>query len=437
MSSTVKDLSPVHKELTVTVPAAEIEKAADRVYAKLAKEARVRGFRKGRVPRGVLRRMFGKAVLMDVRGDVVASAFAEAVAEHALEPVDEPDIEVGDIEAGKDYQFTVRLHTAPRLDEMTYDGIELERRRVEVPEERVREELEKLRARMATAVELEKPRPAAEGDLVLVELERFEDGEWKETSMPPQEIVLEKGGVRDEFVEALTGAEVGDRPVVELGGPEDPEERRTRFRATVTEIKGRVLPELDDELAKDTGAFDTLEELTADVERRLRESLEEAERDRLKNALYEELVEKNPMELPEGLVHKQGEAMKAQFQGMFGGDGGVDESVAKTLAEGAEQNARRLVHRHFLTREAARHAEIEVTDADVDAELERMAKRSGMPLPRVRAELADAGRRAELEAELLERKVVDFALGQVKVTEVDEPSDAADASPKAGGAKDE
>ncbi len=431
MPSTVKTLSPVLCELRITVPAARVDEVVEKAIGRLARETKLAGFRRGKVPRAVIQRMFGKALLADLRGELVAGAYVDALEEHGIEPVAEPEIEVerfGELTRGQDFEFTIEVPIAPRLEQVSFEGIEVARRPVEVPADLVDRQLADIRSRLATAVDLDEPRPASTGDLVSVELERRIAGEWKKSEPPVDQLVLEPGEIREEFIAALTGTIPGDEREIELPAPDEGAEG-LKFRARVIGVQERRLPDLDDELAKDASEFETLAELRADIERQAREAKETEERKRLRHDLFDALRQANPMDLPETLVRRQTRAVQDNLRGMLGLDSGEQEgdeaghAVREAVLAGAEKTAREIVHQHFLLRELARLHELETTDADVEAEIEHIAARSGMPVPRLRAELAKDDRRHELAARLLEDKVFDFALARVKVVETVAPPD--------------
>ena len=425
MPSTMKNINPVLVELSIEVTPDEIQNSLNKAYSQLSKEARVRGFRKGKVPRAVLKRMFGKAVLSDLKGDLVSKGFFDAIKEHDLNPIGEPDFEVEDeVLEGEPYRFSVKVETSPRLEEVVYEGIELERHKVEVPGDRVNEELARLQSAMATAANLDDPRAARLGDLVGVGMKRWVDGEWKGPATKPQEVVLEDGAAPDEFLKEIPGMNVGDEKEIVLGEVAEGQEPN-KFLCTIDSIKERQLPELDDEFAKDLGDFDNLEQLKADIEKRIGDGLAKTEEDRLRHAMFDALREKNPMELPERILAQQAQMMRMQFAGMMGAQGEDEgkEEALKKLDESTEKAARDIVHQHFLIEEIARHGEIEVNDEDLEAEIAEMSERSGLPVPKVKAELAKNNRLGEIKTTILERKVFDFVLPKVKITETDAPAD--------------
>jgi trigger factor len=424
--STVNELSPTLKEIAIEVSGEDVARAVERAYAKLGREARVRGFRRGKAPRGVLRRMYGKALLNEVRGEIVSAAFVDALKEHDIDPVSEPEIDADELIEGQGYSFKFTIETTPRLEEVNLEGIEVERYKVEVASELVDVELKRLRDGMATTTDLEEPRPARAGDMVRINGKRWEEGEWTSARMPPeQELVLERGSLPDELFEALEGASVDEEKVVEIPHT-GPEGKPGRLLIKLLGIKERQLPELDDELAKDVGDFETLADLEADVEQRLKEMLEKNENDRIKQSLFSELRDKNPLELPASLVERQTQAMKEQFRSMLAQaektEDADEEAARKKLEDGAGEAARNVIHQHLLMKEIARLWEVQVADDELDEELKTMAQQSGLPLPMLRAEYAKGGRLDELKSNIVERKVFDLALTKVKIVEVDRPT---------------
>jgi trigger factor len=426
LPSTVKNLSPVLAELEIEVSPEQIEESYNRALSQLAREAKVRGFRKGKVPKAVLKRMFGKAVLADLREDVVGRHFLEALREHDVDAIGEPEIDAGDIAEGAPYRFSVKVETSPRLAAINYDGIELERHTPRVQPAALDAELGRLRSAMATTADLEEPRPAAIGDMVRIQMTKWADGAWADPPMQPQDLVLEESSAPPQFLEALPGMGVGDEREIEFGQPREDGERN-RFLCKVMAVQRRVLPDLDDEFAKDLGEFATLADLRADIEGRMLESQERQEEERLRHALFDALRERNPLELPARILDKQTRLMKEQFAGMLGGDGDGDgDGAMRRLEEGTEKAAREMIHQHFLQAEIVRHGALEVTDADLEAELARMSERTGLPVPKLKAELSKSQRMVEVRNNLMERKVFDFVLPRVRIIDTEPPAAVSD-----------
>ncbi len=423
MPSTMKRINPAVVEFAIEVPTQEIDKHINKAYSRLSREAKVRGFRRGKVPRAVLKRMFGPAMLSELLSEIVSKFFIESLEEHGVEPISEPEIDAGELAEGQPFTYTVKVETSPRLEEINFNGIEISRNPVTVSREMIDKELERLRSALATTLEIDEPRPAQEGDLVTLEMKRWMDDGWKDAGMPPQELVLVEGAVPSEILAAVQGMNVDEEKEIECG--ETPEgEDPVRFLGRLVSVRLRKLPDIDDEFAKDLGDFDTLTQLEEDIEKRTRESLEKNEEDRLRHELFDALREKNDMVLPPTILEKQTQMMKAQLAGMMGRskDDANDEPFTE-IDESARGAARNIVHQHFLLREVARQHDLEVGEKDVEIELKRMSELTGIPVPKLKAELADSQRMSEVMTSLLERKVFDFVAPKVMIINAEQVVD--------------
>jgi trigger factor len=430
LSSVIKKLSPVEVEIEITVPAEAVGAAIEGALSRIGREAQVRGFRKGRAPRSVVRRLYGRAVLAELQPELVSEHYVAALTEHALDPVSDPELVAsGEIVEGAPFTCTLKVEVGPRLEALVVDGVELSRRKVAPTPAEIEAELRHLQSVMAKTAALAEPRPAAAGDAIRLEIRRWRDGAWQEQPLPTQELVLAADEMRPELFAALPGMSVGDEREV-VFPPEGQDDEPAKFLCKLLEVKARVVPPLDDELAKDVGDFETLAALEEDIAKRRAATLEREEEKRQRHELFDKLREKNPLELPPRILGQQAEMMTSQLLGMMGRGEGAEEPPAETvekLGESAKVAARDVVHQHFLVREIARLGGLEITDADVEAELAQMAGATGLPLPQVKARMAQGSRLSELKVGLMERKVFDFVKPKVKIVEVDPP-----AAPPAG-----
>lgn len=423
MTSILKSLSPVVTELTVEISRDDIEKAMDKAFAQLGRTAKIRGFRKGRVPRNVLKRMFGDAVRAEVQGELVGTHLTQALQEHDLHPLSQPELDVGDAAENGSFKFTAKFENRPKMESINYDGIELEKHKIVVTDEQVATEIERIRSSLAEVTDLAEPRPAEKGDLVKVQMKHWVDGEWKDSPWPEQDFVLGENRIDKKMDEVLIGGNVGDEKVVDLGSEKEIEQNRDRFMLTIKSIQARQLPNLDDEFAKDVGDYDTLDDLKNKVRERLLKNAEQQEEGRLRHELFEALRKNNPMELPPTLVDRQTMAFQMRVQSSLAmlGNKEPEEKEREEMFERAKNAASDMVHQHLLILECARLESLEIKEEDVDASLASIAEENGLPLPMVKAEYNKEGRRDELAHSLLEKKIFDFILPKVKITEVDPP----------------
>jgi trigger factor len=432
LSSTVKKISSVLTGLDITITADEIGKAADKRLQQLSKTARVSGFRRGRLPKSVAKKMFGKSVYMELMPDLTYKAFLAALSEHDLSPVGEPEFSNLDAEMkeGEDYKFTAKVETAPRLEKIITEGIELKRDKIVVEPDMVDKELKRLQSSLATSSDIEKPRKIKKGDAVKLEMRKKEDnGEWSANAMPEQEIIIEEATCPKELLAALPGKNIGDEIEVEFGDGDD----KTPFLCKVTAHMERILPKIDDDFARDLGTFETLAELKADIEKKYVEHIKNNQKSGLKQQLFDALREKNPMELPPAILAKQTDAMREQYDGIAkqiddkiskntGKDGKNTDKAASGMDDSAKKAASEIVHTHFLIQDIARQEKLEVTAEDLEAHYAEMAAATGLPVARIKAEYAKSEYGAEIEGRIIEDKVFDFISQKVKIVEV-EPSE--------------
>ncbi len=431
MTSTVKKISPVLAELDVEIPKEEISAAYNRVYANLGKTSKIRGFRKGRVPRSVLRRMFGPTLGGEILKEVLPTALQGAIEEHELEAIGQPEIDAQDVKEGEAYRFVAKVELKPQLEQITFDDVEITRYVIPVQQDDIQRELKRLQSAMAQVIDLEEPRPAQKGDMLKLQMKQWNDGEWQSFGPAEQGVAIGDSPFGDQFDDQLIGLNVGEEKVIDLGSKKEVDEARVRYLVNVVSIQGREVPELDDEFAKDLGEFDTLEALEKSIEEGIRKGIDQTEDRRVMYELFKALREKNPMELPPGLLERQTQAiqmnMEAQQMQMTGKSPEIEEQ--KKMIEQASESAREMVHQHLFAKEFARLEKIEVTDDDIDKEIETLAKDKNIPLPMLRAEYNKEENKEQMRNQLLERKLFDFAIAKVKIIEKDvskedEPAEA-------------
>jgi trigger factor len=427
-------------DLSIEVPPEEVQRAVNKAFAALSKKARIRGFRQGKAPRAVLKRMFGEAVLNEVRGDIINDSLLAAFVEHDLSPVSQPEIDAPPLSSEETgYSFTTSFEVRPKLEQINYDGIELERGEISVQDSEVEDELTRIRSSMASVNDLESPRSAATGDAATISLRRLKDGNLEESGLNDQQVVIGDGHAPKAVEDALLGMNVGDEKTVDLRPDTEKEEDRIRYLLKLTGLKERKLPELDDELAKDTGGYDTLDALKEDIRKRILDGKNRNEDRRLQVALYDALRLKNPMDLPPTLVSRQTEMLKNQlYRGVMNSfDKNSEEGAValKTMEEGLAKTAEEMVHRQLLMVEISRLSNIKVEDEDVDAEIAKRAEEMGLPLPMVRAEMNKGNHREDLMVQILETKIFDFAKTLVKITDVKGNVTLAEKLPESSGDK--
>jgi len=431
MRSEVEELSPVEVQVRVEVPWDRVKKDLDASYREVAKHAKVKGFRPGKVPAGVLRKLYGKRVRSEVAANLVEEGVMNAVQEHHLHIVAQPQVdEAPDVADGEDLVFKARMEVRPHVGEVEVDGLAVWQRPADIPNADVDQEVERLRKEHADVQVPEPARPAQSGDRVIIDYRLSVDGEDQpEAAATDRPADLGEEGLLPEIEAALVGASPGDEKTCEVHFGDDHGNPALRgktgvFSVTVKEVQERLLPDVDDEFAKDVGDFETLLELRLDIRKRLEDKRKARIDAEMREQVIDRLVEKNPVPLPPSLVRQQEQQM---LQEMFNLARMMGQMPDGSMLEGLHERAERRVRAGMLLGALARQAKLEVTDGEIDGKIKEIADRTGKHVAKVKADFAGE-RRGELESELLEGKLMDYLLARATIREGEPPERPSPAS---------
>ncbi len=420
MSLQVEKLEKNMAKLTVEVSAEDFEKAVEKVYQKQKKQISIPGFRKGKVPRMMVEKMYGKEVFYeDAANDLIPDAYDRAVDECEEDIVSSPKIEVTQIEAGRPFVFTATVALKPEVKLGEYKGVKIEKIDREVTEEDVMAEINRERDNNARNITVE-DRPVKDGDMTVLDFEGFVDGVafdgGKGENYP---LTIGSGAFIPGFEEQLIGAEIGKEVEVKVTFPEDyqAEELQGReavFKCVVQEIKEKELPELDDEFAGEISEFDTLAEYKEDVRKNLAEKKEKDAKSARENAAVEAAVKACEMEIPDAMLETQQRQMVDEFaqritmQGMsmeqyMQFTGATYEKMIEQVKPQAEERIRAR-----LVLEAIAAAEkIEATEEDYEEEMKTMAEVYQMEIDKVKELMGDREKK-NIMKDLAVRKAAEF-----------------------------
>lgn len=431
MQSHVETLSPVLVQVKVEVPWQKVSDDLETAYKAMQRKARIRGFRPGKVPKEVVKNVLGKSIRSEVAAELVRQGIGQAVEEHKLSPVAYQDLSPAAISDGQPLTFTARLEVRPKIEQVDSSGIEVERKVAAIAESAIDAEIERMRENGAELVTPEPPRAAQSGDVVTFDLKVSVDGEDKpHLSGENRRAELGKGNLLPELQAGLTGAALNETKPISITFPADYgyEELRGKtalFHATIKNIQAKVLPEPDDEFAKDMGE-DTLEALRASVRKRLEAGARERSDAQVREDLVEKLVEKNPVPVPPSMIDQELRAMLEQFariQQMLGQDFQFTDDMHREYRERAE----RKVRAGLLFGAIAENEKISVSEADLEAKLAELAERTGKHIAKVRAEHQGEQKR-NLELQVLEQKLLEYLVSRATIREVAASQDATEAN---------
>lgn len=375
---------------SMEIESKDFDKAINSVYLKNRKHFAVPGFRKGRVPRQIIEMNYGKEIFFeDALNEILPEAYENAIEELELEPVDIPNVDVEDIEKGKNIKVKVEVVIKPEVKLGDYKGIEVEEVKNEITDEDVDKEIETVREMNGRIVPVE-DRPAKEKDTLDIDFKGFVDGEeFEGGSAENYELVLGSESFIPGFEDQLIGSEKGAEVEVNVTFPEDYQEeslagKEAKFEVIVNEIKEKELPKLDDEFVIDVSEFDTLDEYKNDIKEKLEKSAKENAKISNQNNIIDKVVEDAEMEIPEVMVENQIEnelnefAYNLQMQGI---DMEQYFQLTGSSLDGFKEEIRPVAEKRVradLVLDAITKAEkIEATEEDLDKKLEEMAEQYG------------------------------------------------------------
>jgi trigger factor len=412
--------------LTVEVEAEKVNEGLDAAFKKVVKKVTIPGFRKGKVPRSIFEKRFGvEALYQDALDIILPEAYAKAVEETGIEPVDRPEIDIEQLEKGKSLIFTAKVTVKPEVKLGEYKNLEVEKLDTTVTDEDVENELKRLQERHAELVVKEEG-TVENGDTVVIDFEGFVDGEPFEGGKAENySLEIGSGTFIPGFEEQLIGMEAGAEKEIEVTFPEEYHAENlagkpATFKVKVHEIKMKKLPELDDEFAKDVDdEVETLEQLKAKTREKLEESKKREADEKLREDLINKAVENTEIDVPEVMIENETDRMlrefeqRLQMQGMnldlyFQFSGQDEAALREQMKEDAEKRVRT-----SLTLEAIAKAEnIEVTDEEANEELEKMAELYNTPVENIKKMLGN--NLDGVKEDLKIRKTIEFLVENCK-----------------------
>jgi len=413
---------PCNCKLSITVPKTDVDQAFTKAYRELAKQVRIPGFRPGKAPRHVLDLHHGEQVRSDVENDLVRGSLGQALADNEVAAVATPRIETGELKRGTDFAYTAEVETQPEIELKKYEGLEVELEEVEINDSDIDEELEKLRqqsVQLAPVLDRDYVKP---GDIVMADYQGTSGGSPLQGAKV-ENTLIEVG--EEDFIpgfsDGLMGAKVPGTVEVQVDFPADHaieawRDVKATFKVELKELKKKDLPDLDDDFAKDIGE-DSLADLRAKLHNAVKARKELENKQAQRKAVLQALVDANPFEVPPSMVAEQVDRMivdaAQRVRMMMGPQFNMDDLDIDGLREKNRDAAEFQVRSGLLLLEVAKAAGLEVSDEEIDAEVERMAESSGDNAERVRTQYRTGEERQHLKYKLLEDATIERLLGSV------------------------
>lgn len=413
--------------LEIEVPEVEVKKAINKAFTKLANKVNIPGFRKGKAPRKILEQRLGKEAILEEAFDIIApNAFNDALDEQKIEPVTRPTIDVVTLEEGKDLVFKATVTAKPEVVLGEYKGLKVEKTAVEVTEEQIDEQLKRLMDSHANMVDVADDAVVADGDFTTIDFKgfvdevAFEGGEGKDYPLQIGSHSFIPG-----FEEQLVGAKIGEERDVNVTFPEEYHAdnlagKPAVFKCTVHSIKRKEMPELNDEFAKKASSFETLDALKADIkENLLKNAQTKAENDR-KTAAIKQAAENVTVEIPEVMVENRVGHMIEELSISLENRGMKLEQYLQyantdiaAMRANYRETAAENVKTDLMLEAVAKAEEIKVEPADLQAEVEGMAKAYGTTAAQVQKIIMEQGRIGDLAATIMRKKALQVVVDNI------------------------
>ncbi|ETR73503.1 MAG: Trigger factor [Candidatus Magnetoglobus multicellularis str. Araruama] len=415
----IEDLSGAKKVLTIEIPEKVVKREYDKAYRELKKNARVKGFRPGKVPRSVLERMYGKEVNENMKQQMVGEAFEKAMLDHKLDVIGEPQLDAPEIKKGEPFTFKLTVDVKQKVENIDFKGLDLKRNKYIISDQMVDKQLEQHRQNMPETEPINEDRPLQLNDIAVIEYEGFKEGKPFEMLPKTTAVRMEigKNELFPNFDENLLGMNQSQERSFEFSFPELYSNeslggQKVEMKVLLKEIRKKVLPEINDDFAKKLGGYQSVDELRQAIQQNFEQLYNQQAEKELQEMIFTQLLERASFDVPEAWVEQELVSIKQEIQQSLASQnvdmekvGFTDENIVKQYRTTAENQARRRLLLNYLIDQEKMVA----TDNDVEAEFERIASSTGKAVDTVKDYYQQEEHRQNLDTlkyTILERKAM-------------------------------
>lgn len=420
MSLQVEKLEKNMAKLTIEVSADDLEKALQSAYNRQKSKISIPGFRKGKVPRQMVEKMYGAEIFYDDAANaLLPKAYSEAYEESGLDIVSQPKIDIVQIEKGKPFIFTAEVATKPEVTLGEYKGLKVDKISNRVTQKEIDAKVQEEAEKNARTITVE-DRPVQDGDEVILDFEGFVDGEAFEGGKGENyPLTIGSGSFIPGFEEQLVGVESGKETEVNVTFPEDYHAENLKgkaavFKCTIHEIKAKELPEIDDEFAAEVSEFDTLEEYKADIKAKIKEEKEKEGKSKQEDQAVEQAIANASMEIPDAMIDTQARQMLDDFAQRMRQQGLTIEqyyqftgSTEEKMMEELKPQAVKRIETRLVLEAIAKAENIEISDEKLDEEIAKMAEAYQMEADKLKEYMGDAEKK-QMKEDMAVQEAVTF-----------------------------
>ena len=430
MNFSVEDQSAVKKKLTIEVPQEDVTRELDNAYKELKKNAKVKGFRPGKTPRSVLERLYGKDVRADVSSRLIQDSFIEVLKESEMNVVGMPDIDPPELKAGEAFTFVATVEVNPELENYKIDGFQLKKTLYRATDEEVDAQLQMLRNNLARMVPIEEDRPVADGDYVVVDYEGLKDGKpFAETQRTENfSMKIGDGMIHPDIDAGLIGLKAGESTEVSVQFADDYFNEKLAglaitFLIDLKEIREQHLPEIDDEMAKRLGQFESLDDLKAKINENLAMGYTKRQEQELNEQVFTALLDQQEFEVPESMVAHELENIVAEAKQKFAYHNTSMEELGlddEQLNTNYRETAVNQVRRHMILGKIISQESLEISDEELENGYQEMADSFNQPVDVIKQFYAQNPERIDVfKHALLEKQAIKLIMDKSSIEEVE------------------
>ncbi len=394
MQVTVEDLSSVKKILHIEIPEDKVANELDAYYKNLKKTAKVKGFRPGKTPRSVLKRMFKRDVHADVSSKLIQNSFLDAIKETKLNMVGNPKLDPPGLEENSPYKYDATIEVSPKIDDIDFKGLALKKTLYKISDEETDAQLKMLQKSLAQQKTVEEDRPIKKDDFALIDYEGFKNGKpYSETQMTENfTMKIGSGQILKEFDTGIIGMKPSETREVQVTFPKDYFNEKLAgieitFHIKLNEIREEVLPEIDDELAKSLGNMETLDELKKTITDNLKQGYDKRVEQELNEQIFKDLIAKSNFEVPDTMVDYELEGIVAEAERSFATRNVSIEDMGLTregIAEKYRDTALKQVKRHLILGKLIEQEKLTLSDEDLENGYKEMAASFNQPVEEIK-----------------------------------------------------
>lgn len=432
MKVSVDDISKTEKKIQVVIPKEEVQEKRNSIFQQFKTSARIKGFRQGKAPNHVVESMYGNDIKEEVISKLVSETFESAIQESSLTPINRPDIQPGDYSRDNDFSYSAVFEILPEFELASYEGINLKKEVYKVKDEDVENTIKKIRENNAQSKLLEEERPVQKGDYVYVDYSgTLEDGSTiDDLNRENVKFVVGEDQLLPEFEENILGKKAGEESSFEVEYPEDfsvkeAAGKKVNFKLKINEIHERILPEVNDDFAKDVG-FENVSDLKSKIREDIESRQEQQSLVSLKEQIVNELEKRNEIDLPRSLVENEKQRLVKQFAADLQSRGVEMPEMNEDMSKKFDEKAVSSVKSSLVLNRISMEEKIEATDEEINERIQQIADSYQVPFETVHETYRQNNMLENFESQIVEKKVIDLIIEKANVEEVEAGEDKID-----------